>query len=115
VRFVVDERGDIVNRANYNAFGQPDGNTATGYGFAGEEWDAEAGLLFLRNRYLDPQIGRFLSRDSFPGSLDDPQSFNRYAYAANDPVNLVDPSGLRPEQAKVQDKYAPQSMQGVQK
>ena len=35
-----------------------------------------------------------MSVDPLPGSLDDPQSLNRYSYVRNDSVNLVDPSGL---------------------
>jgi hypothetical protein len=43
------------------------------------------------NRFLQPDP----YEDSY--SLADPQSFNRYAYVQNDPVNLVDPSGLDPD------------------
>src|SRR6266852_3277082 len=39
---------------------------------------------------------RFSQPDPYDGSYDltDPQSFNRYAYTQNDPVNLIDPTGL---------------------
>ena len=47
-------------------------------------------------RYYLPILARFFSPDPFAGSMNsaDPQSFNRYAYVLNDPVNLVDPTGL---------------------
>jgi RHS repeat-associated protein len=49
----------------------------------------------LDRRFRDHQ-GRWLSPDPYAGSLDstDPQSFNRYAYVGNDPINSRDPSGL---------------------
>jgi len=40
------------------------------------------------------RLGRFSALDPIPGSVTDPQSLDRYAYARNDPVNLFDPSGL---------------------
>jgi hypothetical protein len=47
-------------------------------------------------RWMGPEAGRFLSADPVPGSMGDGQSWNRYAYALNDPVNLWDPEGLNP-------------------
>ncbi len=44
-------------------------------------------------RYYDSSMGRFCSADPVGGQPGDPQSWNRYPYARNDPVNLTDPSG----------------------
>src|SRR5271168_604854 len=44
-------------------------------------------------RYYDSTVARFCSADPLGGQLDDPQTWNRYAYARNDPINLIDPSG----------------------
>ena len=52
-------------------------------GFTGEQFDSETGLTFLRDRYLDPRLGRFLSMDSVQPSALGPQGFN--AYVANNP------------------------------
>ena len=54
-------------------------------------WDADAGLYYYRARWYDPAVGRFLSEDpiGFAGG-----DANRFRYAENDPVNLVDPRGL---------------------
>jgi RHS repeat-associated protein len=53
------------------------------------------GLILLGRRYYDPATGRFLTRDpiGYEGG------FNVYAYTENDPVNRIDPSGLRPPNA----------------
>ncbi|MBK6780624.1 MAG: RHS repeat-associated core domain-containing protein [Gemmatimonadetes bacterium] len=62
------------------------------YHFAGREYDGESGLYYMRARYYDPALGRWISEDpiGIAGGL------NVYAYAGNDPVNLTDPSGLEP-------------------
>ena len=64
------------------------------YGYAGEEYDEETGLIYLRNRYYDPETGRFISPDSVLGILGDPQTLNAYVYVRNNPVNYIDPSGF---------------------
>jgi len=61
--------------------------------FTGEQGDDELRLIFLRARYYDPEVGRFISRDSFPGFDTDTQSLNRYVYVNNNPALLTDPSG----------------------
>ncbi|MCI0479353.1 hypothetical protein L0Y59_02305, partial [Candidatus Uhrbacteria bacterium] len=47
-------------------------------------------------RWMGPEAGRFLSADPVHGSVGDGQSWNRYSYALNDPVNRWDPWGLEP-------------------
>ncbi|HEX2209905.1 MAG TPA: RHS repeat-associated core domain-containing protein [Longimicrobium sp.] len=58
--------------------------------FAARELDALTGMYYVRARWYDPFLGRFLSED--PIGL--AGGNNQYAYALNDPVNLSDPSGL---------------------
>jgi RHS repeat-associated protein len=74
---------------------QAQGTSAQPFGYTREQQDAESCFVFLRARYYDPALGRFLSRDAAFGSIADPRSLHRYAYAANDPVVLRDPSGQR--------------------
>lgn len=50
-------------------------------------------LVYLRSRYYDPAVGRFVSRDTDGGELTDPLSLNRYTYALDNPLSYVDPSG----------------------
>lgn len=69
------------------------GPGAEGWNF-GTYWrDSGTGLDYADQRYYSSQFGRFMSPDTGPANLKNPQSFNRYTYAANDPVNFNDPDG----------------------
>src|SRR5437868_4625719 len=50
--------------------------------------------------YYSSTQGRFTSADTFPGSLTDPQSLNRYSYVVNNPLNLNDPTGHESQKPK---------------
>ncbi len=67
--------------------------SANEFTFTGEQTDP-TGLQYLRARYYDPSIGRFWTRDPWPGLAYDPQGQNLYTYAFNNPVKFTDPSGL---------------------
>ena len=58
------------------------------FGFAGEMLDAVTGQYYLRARFYNPVIARFLSEDTYYGD-----GLNLYAYCHNNPVGYVDPSG----------------------
>ncbi|MCB2130900.1 MAG: RHS repeat-associated core domain-containing protein [Rhodobacteraceae bacterium] len=62
-----------------------------GYGFTGQQYDAETGLQYHRARYYDPEEERFLSTDPM-GFPDGPR--NAYVYVANTPYQKIDPTGL---------------------
>lgn len=64
-------------------------------GFHGLTHDPETDLVYVRNRYLDPRTGRFLTTD--PMGYED--SVNLYQFALNDPVDLSDPTGAWVETA----------------
>ena len=63
----------------------------TNVGYTGHQWDNDSGLNYMQARYYDPLIGRFMSND--PVGFRDIHSFNRYAYANNNPYKYVDPNG----------------------
>ena len=84
---VVDEKGDEItdqnNIGNLNPFR-----------YRGYYYDTETGLYFLQTRYYDPEVGRFLNRDSVQYA--DPETINGlnlYAYCLNNPVEYADPTG----------------------
>ena len=60
--------------------------------FTGKELDS-TGLYFYGARYYDPEIGRFITADTIVQAPYDSQSFNRYAYCRNNPINYIDPTG----------------------
>ncbi|XFA67183.1 RHS repeat-associated core domain-containing protein (plasmid) [Tistrella mobilis] len=98
-------------RQRLNAYGERDAVTGSACagetrGFLGQPHDDEAGLVYLNARWYDPAIGRFVQPDWWDpidaeqarkgapvGWRTNPVGTNRYAYAANDPVNKTDPSG----------------------
>ena len=97
VRFVTDEVGNKVRSTEYDPFGNwraAQGQSTIHMLFQGQQRDAESGNYFLRARYYDPTLGRFISKDPIKGKLTLPQTQNPYAYSLNNPVNLSDPSGL---------------------
>jgi len=97
VRQLLDSTGDIETNYAYDPFGVPllGGDASNPYQYTGEAWDAEVELLYLRARYYQPEVGRFVTKDPWAGDYDCPGTLNPYAYAGGNPVNRVDPSGLR--------------------
>jgi len=90
---VVGSSGTAVKSYTYDAFGAvtaSTGSQATEFQFAGEQTDP-SGLQYLRARYYDPAIGRFLSRDG--RSFGDPTGHHPYSYGGNNPALNSDPSG----------------------
>ncbi|MDZ8070038.1 MAG: putative Ig domain-containing protein [Nostoc sp. DedQUE08] len=95
-RLITDNVGLITDRYTYDAFGgllDQTGTFGNSFGFAGEQRDAATGLDYLRARYYDSSLGRFISKDEFPGYLNDPYSQHDYQYAHANPVRYTDPSG----------------------
>src|ERR1700720_837694 len=80
-------------RTNGQGYGATDTNRQK-YGLT--ERDDATGLDHTWFRKYDNRAGRMTSPDPYNGSMStgDPQSFNRYSYVSNDPVNRIDPSGL---------------------
>ncbi len=69
---------------------------SSSYLFTGKERDTESGNDYFGARYNSSAMGRFLSPDPSMGSvaLRNPQTWNRYAYALNNPLKFVDPTGM---------------------
>ncbi|NPC58148.1 RHS repeat domain-containing protein [Caenimonas soli] len=91
----VDADGDATEQIDVDVFGNLDQviGLKQEHLYTGEYWDQDARLLYLRARWYDPKIGRFISADPFEGKQGDSRSLNRYAYAHSDPVHNTDPTG----------------------
>lgn len=95
-RYLTSSTATLTDTYAYDAFGDlitSTGSTANFYRYSGEQYDPNLGFIYLRARYLNPNSGRFMSRDSYAGNVFDPASLHKYTYAGNDPVNHSDPSG----------------------
>ena len=66
-------------------------------GYTGHTQDWETDLVYMQQRYYDASIGRFLSIDPMDTNPGQPQTYNRYAYANNNPYRYVDPDGRAAE------------------
>jgi len=66
----------------------------TDRGFTGHESVQSAGIVHMKGRIYDPELGRFLQADPFVQAPDNSQSLNRYSYVLNNPLSYTDPSGF---------------------
>ena len=95
---LADESGKVTDKYVYDAFGNlisSYGSTKNDFLFCGEQFDPVTGLYYLRARYMNPSVGRFITMDSYEGSIDDPVSLHKYLYANANPVSNSDPSGYK--------------------
>jgi RHS repeat-associated protein len=86
----------VAERWWYEAFGAVEeriGTAGNTFLFAGEQLDPNLGFYYLRARWMDPNTGRFLTQDPFPGLEFDPVTLHKYLYANASPTNYIDPSG----------------------
>jgi RHS repeat-associated protein len=92
-RALTDNTGAIIATYAYTPHGEPVAATGatTPIGWAGEYRDNETGLVYLRARYYDPTTAQFLTRDPIEAL-----TRSAYGYAGNNPINMIDPSGLWP-------------------
>jgi RHS repeat-associated protein len=110
-RVITGNAGQVISRHDYQAFGDELGSvglraSTPGYGgtdaarqkYAGMERNETTALAHTLWREYDSLSGRWTSPDPAGKSMAvaNPQSFNRYAYVQNDPVNRTDPTGLMP-------------------
>jgi RHS repeat-associated protein len=96
-RVVTNAAGQILDESDYYPFGGEravaagSGNT---YKFTGKERDPETGLDHFVARYHSSSLGRFMNPDPLGGRIFDPQTLNKFSYVRNNPLNLIDPSGM---------------------
>jgi RHS repeat-associated protein len=121
-RITTDQNGAVISRRDFapygeelgvdiplpvGANGQPVRTTAQGYvgadsirqKFTSYDRDNETGLDFAQARMYNFRHGRFTTVDDFTkdSNLKDPESWNKYIYVRNKPLNLIDPTGEKAE------------------
>ncbi|MGF9915890.1 RHS repeat-associated core domain-containing protein, partial [Paenibacillus ehimensis] len=93
---LTDGSGNVVNRYTYDIWGNPltvTEQVPQPFRYSGEFWDNSAHLQYLRARWYDPSVGRFMSQDTYEGDIANPLSLNLYTYVHNNPLRYTDPSG----------------------
>jgi RHS repeat-associated protein len=119
-RLITDQNGSVISRRDFMPFGEDLGagiGGRTGEGghkysssqdnvrqkFTGYQKDEETQLDFAEARYYNNRHGRFTAVDPLlaSGKSSNPQTFNRYIYVMNNPLNLTDPSGMLPVYSRV--------------
>jgi len=89
--------GDLSCRPRQVWLERYDGSASERSVFTGHYFDTETNLYYAKARYFDPELGRFLSQDSYLGELTEPPSLHRYLYAFDNPIRYYDPTGNETE------------------
>lgn len=94
---VLDNSGNLVGRERLSSFGGIEqssrGDEEWKHSYHGKQRHTSHGLVNFGARFYDPELGRFLSIDPRGFRESSPESFNRYAFANNNPYRYTDPDG----------------------
>ncbi|WP_251862294.1 DNRLRE domain-containing protein [Clostridium sp. Marseille-Q2269] len=97
-----DATGKVVVSYTYDSWGKLLGiegelkdtlGVKNPYRYKGYRYDNETGLYYLKSRYYNPDLGRFISADAMAGKTGEILSHNLFAYCGNNPVNAIDEDG----------------------
>jgi RHS repeat-associated protein len=94
-RLATDAAGAELWREHYDPWGMKLNGVDEKIGYTGHAFDGETDFTYMQARFYDPLVGRFLSTDPIYFSDQNPFTFNRYAYANNNPYRYIDPLGLQ--------------------
>ncbi|WP_124065275.1 RHS repeat-associated core domain-containing protein [Clostridium sp. E02] len=89
--YITGNQREVENFYEYDAFGairRQSEEIQNRILYTGQQYDQETGQYYLRARFYNPVVGRFLQEDVYRGD-----GLNLYAYCANNPVVYYDPSG----------------------
>ena len=101
---LIDKTGTTVVEYTYDSWGKllsTTGSLAETFGteqpfrYRSYVYDEETGWYYLKSRYYNPELGRFISADVYLSTGQGVLGHNAYAYCLNNPVNGIDPSGSR--------------------
>ena len=93
--YITGSSGEIENQYGYDAFGVLQNSREELHNrilYTGQQYDQTSGQYYLRARFYNPVIGRFVQEDEYRGD-----GLNLYAYCKNNPVVYYDPSGYGEE------------------
>ena len=104
---ITDSTGTLISQQRYSPFGQvrtdvtSPNSPATDFGFTGQrnlnaQGNVSLGLMDYNARMYDSLLTRFIQPDNLISGFADPQTWNRYAYVLNNPIDTIDPSGNDP-------------------
>lgn len=109
-----DQNGRPIGSFSYEPFGQTSSTeTAFPFQFTGRVPDT-SGTYYYRARFYDPIAARFLSEDPFGFGATDADT-NLYAYTQNNPIRLIDPSGMEPFDEGDDPGLTDQELRGLRK
>ncbi len=96
---VTDIDGNVTDTLKYDAYGstiERTGDSALIFGYNGQYGvlTDPNGLLYMRTRFYNPQLKRFMNADVLDGSIADSTSLNLYTYVNGNPISFVDPFGM---------------------
>ena len=96
---VTDNTGRVKNYYRYDAFGgmlAGEEGVSNRIRYTGQQYDEISEQYYLRARYYNPVVGRFLQEDVYEGD-----GLNLYAYCGNNPVRYYDPSGYAYDESEI--------------
>ncbi|MFE9274934.1 RHS repeat domain-containing protein [Paenibacillus glucanolyticus] len=67
-----DESGQVLNRYSYDLWGNiisQEERVYNPFRYSGEYWDETSKLQYLRARWYDPSVGRFMNEDTYEGKI----------------------------------------------
>ena len=98
VMYLVDSSGNEVSAYDYDPYGKI--ITSTGelaeinpLRYRGYYYDSDTGYYYLKSRYYDPQIGRFINADGYASTGQGFLGYNMFAYCLNNPILCADEGG----------------------
>ncbi|HSO13064.1 MAG TPA: RHS repeat-associated core domain-containing protein, partial [Anaerolineales bacterium] len=102
VSLVLDSNGTILEGQRYLPFGAPRTMppyatvASTDFTYTGQRDLPGTGLMDYKARFYSPYLNQFTQPDSIVPDPSNPQDWNRYSYARNNPLKYTDPSGHNP-------------------